>query len=204
MYSIYWGGQGYLEVSIIIKDKYTKVVPYTKIREIKMKIYKILFLVIICSLSSQANAQSNEERAISEIEYAVKQISRICPTYMWDSWKFRDIMYEKESNTVYFVIQLKKWKNVSESITPEKMKEQTYWIVENFKEAYESLISDKSLYCDGDFMLYLSVGTLLHKLAMTDANLQIVLLKPDQECVIQKDIPMVVDGKGINRIFNKE
>lgn len=85
MYSIYWGGQGYLEVSIIIKDKYTKVVPYTKIREIKMKIYKILFLVIICSLSSLANAQSNEERAISEIEYAVKQISRICPTYMWDS-----------------------------------------------------------------------------------------------------------------------
>ena len=84
------------------------------------------------------------------------------------------------------------------------MKEQTYWIVENFKEAYESLISDKSIYCDGDFMLYLSVGTLLHKLAMAYANLQIVLLKPDQECIIQKDIPMVVDGKGINRIFNKE
>ena len=113
-------------------------------------------------------------------------------------------MYEKESNTVYFVIQLKKRKNVNESITPEKMKEQTYWIVENFKEAYKSLISDKSLYCDGDFMLYLSVGNLLHKLAMTDANLQIVLLKPDQECIIQKDIPMVVDGKDINKIFNKE
>ena len=140
----------------------------------------------------------------SETKYTVKQISRICPTYMWDSWKFRDIMYEKESNTVYFVIQLKKWKNVNESITPEKMKEQTYWIVENFKEAYKSLISDKSLYCDGDFMLYLSVGNLLHKLAMTDANLQIVLLKPDQESIIQKDIPMVVDGKDINRIFNKE
>ena len=67
-----------------------------------------------------------------------------------------------------------------------------------------NLKNNKSHYCDGDFMLYLSVGTLLHKLAMTDANLQIVLLKPDQECVIQKDIPMVVDGKGINRIFNKE
>ena len=169
-----------------------------------MKYLRILFIGIICCLSFQAMAQSNGERTTSEIEYAVKQISRICPTYMWDSWRFRDIMYEKESNTVYFVIQLKKWKKVNESITPEKMEEQTYWIVENFKEAYESLISDKSLYCDGDFMLYLSVGTLLHKLAMTDANLQIVLLKPDQECVIQKDIPMVVDGKDINRIFNKE
>ena len=67
-----------------------------------------------------------------------------------------------------------------------------------------NLKNNKSLYCDGDFMLYLSVGTLLHKLTMTDANLQIVLLKPDQECIIQKDIPMVVDGKEINRIFNKE
>ncbi len=171
-----------------------------------MKLFRILFIGIICCLSIQANAQSNDKRAISEIEYAVKQISRICPTYMWDSWKFRDIMYEKESNTVYFVIQLKTktWKNVNESITLEKMKEQTCWIVENFKEAYESLISGNSLYCDGDFMLYLSVGTLLHKLAMTDVDLQILLLKPDQECLIQKDIPMVVDGKDIDRIFNKE
>ena len=112
-------------------------------------------------------------------------------------------LYYKNKPRIFATVP-KKWKNANESITPEKMKEQTYWIVENFKEAYESLISDKSLYCDGDFMLYLSVGTLLHKLAMTDANLQIVLLKPDQECVIQKDIPMVVDGKGINRIFNKE
>ena len=87
-----------------------------------MKHLRILFLGIICCLSFQVKAQSNSE-ATSEIEYAVKQISRICPTYMWDSWKFRDIMYEKESNTVYFVIQLKKWKNVNESITPEKMKE---------------------------------------------------------------------------------
>ena len=169
-----------------------------------MKYLRILFIGIICCLSFQAMAQSNGERTTSEIEYAVKQISRICPTYMWDSWRFRDIMYEKESNTVYFVIQLKKWKKVNESITPEKMKEQTYWIVENFKEAYESHVSAKSLYCDGDFMLYLSVGTLLHKLAMTDANLQIVLLKPDYESIIQKDIPMVVDGKGINRILTRE
>ena len=67
-----------------------------------------------------------------------------------------------------------------------------------------NLKNNKSLYCDGDFMLYLSVGTLLHKLTMTDANLQIVLLKSDQECINQKDIPMAVDGKEINRIFNKE
>ena len=169
-----------------------------------MKHLRILFIGIICCLSIQANAQDNGDKAVSEIDYAVKQISRICPTYMWDSWRFRDIMYEKESNTVYFIIQLRKWKDDNESITPEKMKEQTRWIVENFKEGYESVLSDKSIYCDGDFMLYLSVGTLLHKLETVDAKLQIVLLKPDYECIIQKDIPMVVDGKDINRIFNKE
>ena len=85
-----------------------------------MKHLRILFLGIICCLSFQAMAQSNGERTTSEIEYAVKQISRICPTYMWDSWRFRDIMYEKESNTVYFVIQLKNWENVNESITLKK------------------------------------------------------------------------------------
>ena len=65
-----------------------------------MKHLRILFLGIICYLSFQAMAQSNGEMTTSEIEYAVKQISRICPTYMWDSWKLRDIKYEKESNTV--------------------------------------------------------------------------------------------------------
>ena len=85
-----------------------------------MKHLRILFLGIICCLSFQAMAQSNGERTTSEIEYAVNQIRRICPTYMWDSWRFRDIMYEKESNTVYFVIQLKNWENVNESITPKK------------------------------------------------------------------------------------
>ena len=79
-----------------------------------MKYLRILFIGIICCLSFQAMAQSNGERATSEIEYAVKQISRICPTYMWDSWRFRDIMYEKESNTVYFIIQLRKWKDDNE------------------------------------------------------------------------------------------
>ena len=77
---------------------------------------RIFFIAIMCCLIVKTNAQSNDERAIREIEQAVKQISRICPTYMWDSWRFRDIMYEKESNTVYFVIQLKNRKKVNESI----------------------------------------------------------------------------------------
>lgn len=169
-----------------------------------MKILRILFLAIICCVSIQTYAQTNDNKAISEIEYAVKQINRICPTYMWDSWKFRDIMYEEELKTIYFVIQLESWENVNEGITPEKIKELTCWIVENFKEAYESSISDKNLYGDGDFMLYLSIGTLLHKLATADVKLQIVLLNPDQECLIQKDTPMVLDGKDINQIFNKK
>lgn len=169
-----------------------------------MKIIKILFVAIVCCVAIDTNAQSNGDRNISEIEYAVKQIGRICPTYMWDSWTFRDIMYEKELNTVYFVIQLKNWREGKTVITPEKIKEQTTWIVANFKKGYESAISDKSLRCDGDFMLYLSVGTLLHKLAVTDVKLQIVLLKPDHECIIQKDTPMVMDGKEIDEILKKE
>ena len=169
-----------------------------------MRFLKLLFIIIICVVAIDTNAHNNDDRNVFEIEYAVEKIRRICPTYMWDNLKFIDITYEKELNTVYFVIQLRKWRKDKEYITSERMKEQTKWIVENFKEAYESIISDKSLYGDEDFMLYLSVGTLLHKLATTDAKLQIVLLKPEQECLIQKDIPMVMDGRDINKIFNKE
>lgn len=88
-----------------------------------MKYLRILFIGIICCLLFQAKAQSNGDRTTSEIEYAVNLIRRISPTYMWDSWRFRDIMYEKESNTVYFVIQLKnidnyEWiKGISEDAT---------------------------------------------------------------------------------------
>lgn len=67
-----------------------------------MKIIKILFIAIVCSVAIDTNAQSNGDRNISEIEYAVKRIGRIYPTYMWDSWKFRDVMCEKELNTVNF------------------------------------------------------------------------------------------------------
>lgn len=78
------------------------------------------------------------------------------------------------------------------------------WIIENFKEAYRHTISDKELYGGGDFMLYLSLGILLHKLAATNTKLQIVLMKPENKCIIQEDTPLVMEGKDINEILNKE
>lgn len=169
-----------------------------------MKILRFLFIAIFCIASINTNAENNDESKVSEIEYAVKQINRICPTYMWDSWYFRDIIYDRKLNTVYFVIQPTSWNEGKENISPKKIKGQTNWIVENFREAYESIISDKSLYCDGDFMLYLSIGTLLHNLPLTDTKLQVVLLKPDKDCVIHKDTPMVVDRKEINKMSKKK
>lgn len=65
--------------------------------------FKLLFIVII-SLPINNYAQSYNNSDLNEIEYAVKQMNRICPTYMWKSWKFREIIYEKDSNTICFVI----------------------------------------------------------------------------------------------------
>lgn len=166
-----------------------------------MKICRLLFIAIICSASIQINAQNNDGRNVSEIDYAVKQINRICPTYMWDSWKFRDIMYEKELNTVYFVIQLKNWRGDKWNLTQEKMKEQTKWIIENFKKGYESTVSDKIIRRDGDFILYLSVGTLMHKLAATNTKLQIVLMKPDSENIIMKEQPLIISSTELNGLL---
>lgn len=169
-----------------------------------MRILKLLIIAIICSLPISNFAQSYNDKDLNEIEYAVKQINRICPTYMWDSWKFREIIYEKDSNTICFVIQLKNWHEEKWNRTPDQMKEYMKWIIENFNEGYENTISSKNMYGDGDFMLYLSVGTLLHKMKTTGTKLYIVLMKPDYECIIQKDTPLMIEGADINNILNKK
>lgn len=148
-----------------------------------MKNIIIVLLTFICCISFNANAQVSDREA-SLIEHSVDKIGRICPAEMWDGWKFRDIIYDKDVNTVYFVIQPKNWKEKDANLTPEKMKALTMFIIENFKEAYQSIVSEKTPAGEGDFMLHLSVGTLLYKMAKTDTNLQIILMNPGCECAV--------------------
>ncbi len=145
----------------------------------------------------------NSETAKSEVELGVEGIQRLCPTGMWDHWTFRDILFDRESNTVLFVIQLRSWreKESAKEVTEADVQKETEWIVANFKEGYEGLIENPSIQCDGDFMLYLSVGTLFKQMEKEGASLRIMLLKPDYVNQVFGDMPMSLTSgqlKGVN------
>lgn len=155
-----------------------------------------LALFFCCSVCSAATIFPDSQTASNAVELGVEGISRLCPTGMWDHWSFRDIVYDKESNTVVFVIQLNSWnkKRNGREVTEEDAKKQTEWIVENIMEGYNELVTSPHIMCDGDFMLYLSLGTLLKQMEKDGATLRIALLKPDYENLAIKDIPLMLNA----------
>lgn len=159
---------------------------------------KLLMLTVFIAVSiSQAPASTifpDSRTATNEVELGVEGIARLCPTGMWDHWTFRDIVYDKECNTVVFVIQLNSWneKRSGKEMTAEEAEKQTEWIVENIMEGYNELIKSPHIMCDGDFMLYLSLGTLLKQMEKDGATLRIMLLKPDYTNQMIGDIPLTL------------
>ncbi len=170
------------------------------------------FLIILVSVIMTAPitfAQTlfpDSESAKSEVELGVEGIQRLCPTGMWDHWIFRDILFDRESNTVLFVIQLRSWreKESAKEVTEADVRKEAEWIVANFKEGYEGLIENPSVQCDGDFMLYLSIGTLFKQMEKDGVNLRIMLLKPDYANQVCGDFPMVLTSEQLKVIKAKE
>lgn len=149
----------------------------------------------------------DSDTAKSEVELGVEGIQRLCPTGMWDHWTFRDIMFDRESNTVLLVVQLNSWSERKEEkakqATEADAHEQAEWIVSNFKAGYEDLIAKPQTMGDGDFMLYLSIGTLFKQMEKDGTNLRIMLLKPDYRNQVFGDIPLELSSEQLNNITAK-
>lgn len=160
----------------------------------KQRIVISMILAMIVSFATHAKTIfPDSETAANEVELGVEGISRLCPTGLWDHWTFRDIMYDNESNTVVFVIQLASWnerRNGGKKLTEEDAKRQTEWIVQNIMEGYTGLTISPQIMCDGDFMLYLSLGTLLKQMEKESTTLRIMLIKPDYTNQVMGDIPL--------------
>lgn len=150
----------------------------------------------------------DSETAKSDVELGVEGIQRLCPTGMWDHWTFRDIMFDRESNTVLLVIQLNSWRAENEEkakqATEAEVKKQAEWIVANFKEGYEELIKNPSIQCDGDFMLYLTLGTLFKQMEKDSTNLRIMLLKPDYANQVFGDMSLELSSELLKEMEPKE
>jgi len=104
---------------------------------------KKLFLMLVMVVSTFVSSYSkplfpDSETAKSEVELGVEGIQRLCPTGMWDHWTFRDIMYDRESNTVLMVIQLNSWNERKEDknkqSTEADAQKQIEWIISNLKK----------------------------------------------------------------------
>lgn len=162
-----------------------------------MKLRIVLMLILAFTIASSSNAKTvypDSNTATNNVELGVEGISRLCPTGMWDHWTFRDIIYDKDSNTVVFVIQLCNWNEPSNGKrgTEEDAKRQSEWILKNIMKGYEYLKENPTIAADGDFMLYLSLGTLLNQMKKDGASLRIMLLKPDYTNQVMGDIPLTL------------
>jgi len=163
--------------------------------------------MLMSMMTSYANPLfPDSETAKSEVELGVEGIQRLCPTGMWDHWTFRDIIFDRKSNTVLFVIQLHSWreKKSAKEVTEADVLKETEGIVANFKKGYEGLIKNPSIRCDGDFMLYLSVGTLFKQMEKDGTNLRIMLLKPDYANQVFGDMPMSLTSEQLKEENVKE
>lgn len=165
----------------------------------------LLISVVLCNAKPLF---PDSETAKSEVELGVEGIQRLCPTGMWNHWTFRDIMFDRDSNTVLMVVQLNCWSEREEEkpneATEAEALKQTEWIVSNLKAGYEWLIKDPSVGADGDFMLYLSVGTLFKQMAKDGTNLHIMLLKPDYANQVFGDIPLELSSEQFKEVKPKE
>lgn len=172
---------------------------------------KQIFLSLILLMSFViADAKSlfpDSDTAKSEVELGVEGIQRLCPTGMWDHWTFRDIMFDRDSNTVLMVIQLNSWnerkeEKIKQATQVEALK-QTEWIVSNLKEGYQDLIANPQIMGDGDFMLYLSLGTLFKQMEKDGVNLRIMLLKPNYTNQVFGDLPLELSSQQLKDVKSK-
>lgn len=163
----------------------------------------VIMALMTCMASQAKTIFPDSNTATSEVELGVEGIERLCPTGLWDHWTFRDIMFDKESNSVVIVIQLCNWngRRDDKEITEADAKKQTEWIVRNIMKGYDYLIKNPQIHGDGDFMLYLSLGTLLKQMEKDGVGLRIALLKPDYENLVVKDIPFELSSTEIGEII---
>lgn len=164
--------------------------------------------LFICFGSSAKKIYPDSKTATNSLELGVEGIERICPTGLWDHWIFKEIDYDKESNTVLWVIQsshsFKRLNKELDHSSEEEVKKFTKEIVANVIEGYNELIKNPSVNVDGDFMLYLGLGTLLKEMEKNKTTLQIALLYPDRMNVVIKDIPMTLDSYELDRLIKSE
>lgn len=90
-------------------------------------------------------------------------------------------------------------KNIDLPITESQAKEISGDIVSNIMEGYNDIVKNLRIDTDGDFMLYLSLGTLFKRMKDEGISLWIMLLNPDYMNQSFGDTPLAVKPEELSR-----
>lgn len=171
-----------------------------------MKKFITIFTVLISAISSNASGNlplSIKEPSLdNEYQYAVEMIQRICPTIMWDSWVFRQIWFDEEDYSIIMALQPYSF-DAEEQVAPKEIEKQTEFVLQNFEYAYKDIQQENTVLCDGDFMLFMSIGKLLHCIRESKKNvgLRVIFLKPDNDCIINPAEPQRITGSKLKSLI---
>ena len=166
---------------------------------------KLSFFCFILSLAFTATAQrlsiTEPTDTTNEWEYAADGIARLCPAPLWDNWVLRDIEFDKDSNTMYFLLQLPDWKQKDDP-TEAQLRGTMKFLVKNIEKGYQSISYGRSVFVDGDWMVYLCVGNLIKKLVDNNINIQFIFLKPLKSMVIDKTLDFKLTPTQVKEIID--
>lgn len=145
---------------------------------------KLVLMLIVVMTVMTVNARTAEGGSKpTGMEYGVACVKRICPARLWDGLVLANIGYDNATDTVILDIS---GADINEDLKTGKFKPteteihgQLAWFVYNFERAYADLIANPTVLCDGDFMAYLSIGTLIKIMEGAEMNLRIVLSSKD-------------------------
>lgn len=166
-----------------------------------MKRFITIFTIVISAISAYANGNLplsiKEPSFDNEYQYAVEMIQRICPTIMWDSWVFRQIWFDEDDNSIIMAVQPYGF-DTEQPVTTKEIERQTEWVLQNFEDGYKDILQENTVLCDGDFMLFMSIGKMLHCIRESKSNvgIRVIFLKADSDCLINPaDSQRITDSK---------
>lgn len=136
--------------------------------DIKMKnlILLVIFFCSIHSLTAKAEIHDLDGGPITAV-------NRLCPTVIWDSWIIDNVRYNKGLNQIEIIVKHDWNKNVV-NMTENQALEFAEFFIENIYEGYYGILNED--YGEGDFMMYLTLGTLFKQMYKERCSLKLSLI----------------------------
>lgn len=145
------------------------------------------FVAINCSMSAEAKTADSNEWKLLEI------VNRLCPSQIWDSWIIDCIRVNEKLNQVDVVIK-HDWNERVSNMNEEQARKFAQFFIAEVYEAYNDTIKGNS--GEGDFVMYLALGTMFKYMYKDKTSLKITLIDEHGKKAI--DRPLIVSWQKLS------